>query len=92
MKARVRVGVAFVAGAVVALVVVGLWTYAVVGLGEPQAGRELVHSGVQSVTVCDKHHGNSFNLMPISGGDVGTWGPEKKGDCVVWYHYLEAEE
>jgi hypothetical protein len=90
----VRVGVAFVAGAAIALVVVGLWAYAVVGLGEPQAGRELVHTSVQSVTICDEHDSRIMDRLSwkIPGVDEGVWGPEKKSGCHVWYHYADSGE
>ncbi len=52
-----------------------------------QGGGKLVQSGVQSVTMCDKHHARIFDRMAIPGGDEGVWGPEREGDCRTWYHY-----
>jgi hypothetical protein len=86
---------AFLVGAVISLAVVGLGTYVGVGLGEPQPGRQLVSSGVQSVTNCEKHDTHIMMdsiVMEIPGVDVGLWAPEKQGDCHVWYHYTDAEE
>ncbi len=74
------------------VVVASLVAYHGIGLGWPQPNRELVQSGVQSVTICDEYHGGTFNLMPIPGGDVGLWESEKKGGCYVWYHYADSEE
>jgi hypothetical protein len=86
--------VAFLVGAVVALVVVGLVAYHGVGTGWPQPERALVQSGVQSVTICDEHHARIFDRLSwkIPGVDVGLWGPKKKSGCHVWYHYAEGEE
>jgi hypothetical protein len=52
-------------------------------------GSELVQSGVQSVTICDKHHARIFHRISekIPGSDEGVWGPEREGDCHAWYHY-----
>ena len=82
----------FLVGSVVALAVVGLGTYYGVGTGSPEPGRQLVSSGVQSVTICGEHQARAFNLMGIPGTDVGLWEWEKKGGCYVWYHYAEGEE
>jgi hypothetical protein len=56
------------------------------GCGPPTSD-ELVQSGVQSVTICDKHHARIFHRWKIPVGDEGTWGPEREGDCHIWYHY-----
>ena len=86
--------VGFLAGVVVALAVVGLWTYYGVGAGSPQPSQQLVSSGVQSVTICEKHHFRVLDrlTMRMPGADVGVWGPAKKGGCTTWYHYAEGEE
>jgi hypothetical protein len=77
---------------VVALVVVAASLAYVAGRFDwPPGGRQLVSSGVQSVTTCGEHPG-AFNLMGIPGTDVGIWGWEKKDGCYIWYHYAEGEE
>jgi hypothetical protein len=59
-----------------------------VGCGSPTSD-ELVHSGVQSVTICDEHHVRIFDRIAekIPGSDEGVWGPEREGGCHTWYHY-----
>jgi hypothetical protein len=94
MKTHVLVSVAFVAGAVAALVVVRLMAYIVGGgLGGPQPQRELVQHGVQLVTICDEHHARILDRLSwkIPGVNEGVWGPERKGHCHVWYHYAGSE-
>jgi len=75
-----------VMAAVLAVLVAGL-----VGCQErtSQGGGKLVQSGVQSVTICDKHHARIFDRMAwkIPSTDEGVWAPEREGDCHTWYHY-----
>jgi hypothetical protein len=54
-----------------------------------QGGGKLVHSGVQSVTICDEHHVRIFDRIAekIPGSDEGVWGPKREGGCHTWYHY-----
>jgi hypothetical protein len=56
-------------------------------LGLPEG--QLVSGGVQSITICDKHHCHVWAYIPDVG--VGFWEPVQKGDCRVWYH-VTAEE
>jgi hypothetical protein len=50
----------------------------------------LVPNGVAVVVVCgEKNLTESFiqSQTVAPGGRVGTWSPEKEGDCVIWYHH-----
>lgn len=73
------------------------WRTSFAAPGESAAeasGRQLVSSGVQSITICDKHHARVMDhlAMRIPGVDAGVWGPKKRGNCHVWYHYADSEE
>jgi hypothetical protein len=76
---------------VILAVVFGVLVAVPVGCGLPTSD-ELVHSSVQSVTICSENHQRTFNRMggKIPGIDEGTWGPEREGDCHVWYHYADS--
>ena len=83
--------------AVVALVVVVASLAYVAGRFDwPHSWPEqrLVSSGVQSVTICEKHDGRIFEHLAdrMPGVDVGLWGPVTRGDCTTWYHYAEGGE
>jgi len=90
---RALVAVSVVVGLVLAYVGGALG-----GPGEargPQPDRQLVQSGIQSVTICEENHSHIMDhlFMKMPGVDVGLWGPEKKGKgCHVWYHYAGSEE
>ena len=56
--------------------------------------KNLVPNGIAVVVICGKKMETdpsgpdgfyrATNIAP--GGRVGVWGPEKQGDCVIWYH------
>ena len=94
-----QVGVAFVAGAVAALVVQGLL---VGGLLATQSydpillnpDKELSTDGVSMAMICGEGRtpegrGSEVLANMPAGGDQGAWsrGRGVRGDCVVWYHH-----
>ena len=49
----------------------------------------VVRNGVAAVMVCGEKRGmagmeSAMNYVPEPG--TGTWAPERRGECTVWYH------
>jgi len=50
----------------------------------------VVRNGVAAVMVCGEKRGfkgmeSAMNYVPEPG--TGTWAPERRGECTVWYHH-----
>ena len=53
------------------------------------AAGPVVRNGVAAVMVCGEKRGmagmeSAMNYVPEPG--TGTWAPERRGECTVWYH------
>jgi hypothetical protein len=56
----------------------------------------VVRNGVAAVMVCGEKRGFEEGMMAatkyVPEPRTGTWWPERKGDCTVWYHRPPALE
>jgi hypothetical protein len=68
--------------------------FASLGCEERRSPDELVQSGVQSVTICERHDVRIWAQVTeeVPKSDVGVWLPKKEGDCQTWYHYSRSAE
>ena len=69
--------------------------FASLGCEERRSPDELVHSGVQSITICEKHDVRIWDKLTEAipkSADVGVWAPRQEGGCVVWSHYARSAE
>jgi hypothetical protein len=74
----------------VVLVLLGWGYLALAASFANPASDPLVTKGVQQIVICGGSHksGTWYKVtQEIPGGESGTWGAKKDGDCNVWLHY-----